>query len=47
MSRMRAWWMGFCECASDAGLTWDTPDHPLSRAYDNGRAWGCLLRGNR
>ena len=43
-SRWDAWRVGVIEHYGDTGITWpaDNPDplHPMSVAYDEGRAWG-------
>jgi hypothetical protein len=34
------WRTGVLEAYLATGITWETPDHPKSIAYDNGRNYG-------
>lgn len=42
MSRLKAWWLGFRECRSQFGRTWQY-NQDLNVAYDHGRYFGWWL----
>lgn len=41
----RIWMLGYRECESGFGMTYDHPDTIKSQAYDSGRYFGWKVKG--